>query len=133
MSSSRAGTARGGASADTLSALVASGERLLLAAEQVGDQESFHAWRQKRNAWVRGVTYALAGEDVRGPAERFRAVARVERPLVGWRAALPGEVEAIRDAVGALERKLPPDKTVVLLNDPPHGAPQTVSGMIITG
>jgi hypothetical protein len=116
MSTSPAASAEVGASADTLSALVASGDRLLRAAEQVGDQEAFHAWRQKRNAWVRGVTYALAGQDVRGPAERFRAVARVERPLVGWSAALPGEAEAIRDAVGALERKLPPPSTVVLLN-----------------
>jgi hypothetical protein len=118
MSTSPAATAEVGASADTLSALVASGDRLLKAAEQVGDQDAFHAWRQKRNAWVRGVTYALAGQDVRGPAERFRAVARVERPLVGWHAALPGEVEAIRDAVAALERKLPPPSTVVLLNGP---------------
>jgi hypothetical protein len=89
-----------------LTGLVASGERLIEAATMIGDQEDFHVWRQQRNAWSRGVAYALARDDVSGRAEQFKAFPWVERPLAGWRAALPGEVQAVRDAVAALKSAL---------------------------
>ncbi len=79
------------------------GERLVRAASLVGDQEDFHVWRQRRNAWVGATAKLLAATG--GHVESFREAASVSHPLSHWHQALEAELQAIRDAIDLLHAK----------------------------
>lgn len=81
------------------------GERLLASASMVGDQDDFEAWREKRDAWVRGAATTLAtcgGHDI----ETFRASASATRAAIHWHVALDAEIQAVRSALESLRNRL---------------------------
>ncbi len=90
-----------------LTELIVSGERLASSAAMVGDQDDFHAWRSKRNAWIADVSAALnRSMSVTGGAASFREAVTVRRPLTGWRVGLEMELGSVQNAL-ALLRELP--------------------------
>lgn len=97
------------ASLDDIAALIEHlqrGEQLVGSASLVGDQDDFHIWRQKRNAWVRDAANALTTSHGDEHAEQLRAAARAAIPLSHWHAALDAEVEAARAAVEAVRSRV---------------------------
>ncbi len=83
------------------------GERLIRAASVVGDQEDFHVWRQRRNAWVSATSKLLAATGAH--VEGFRVSASVAHPQSHWHAALDAEVQAVSNAVVRLRAQASAD------------------------
>jgi hypothetical protein len=79
------------------------GERLLCAANMVGDRDDFDVWHHRRKAWIKLTMAALANVfDAGRPAKEFGHAASPARDGGGWHEHLSIEREGLLDAIQVL-------------------------------
>jgi hypothetical protein len=83
---------------------MSTGEDLGDAVIEITSQEALRHWRHERNAWIEATAQTVAESYGALAARAFREAARVARPFVSWRLALPGEQLSVRNSLMFIER-----------------------------